>query len=318
MNRKMCLVIGYGSIGSRHVRVLQGLEQEIAVVSRRNINVPLRFSSIDEAVSSVQPDYIVIANKTSEHAEALAHLMGNNQLNSKDILVEKPLFSTWGCFQTLSSIPTYERVFVAYNLRFHPLLQKLKTYLKGQRLLAIHCYVGQYLPSWRPDIDYRTSYSVKRAEGGGVLRDLSHELDFVQWIGGSWQSVAALGGKYSLLEIDSDDQFSLIMQLSDCPHVTIKLNYLDRITQRHIIVHTDEHTYRVDLIASTIQVDLDGLEEFVIDRDETYRLQHLAVLADTNSKDELCTFSEGLQTVRLIEAAEVAVSEKRWVMNDGK
>ncbi|MFX7793064.1 Gfo/Idh/MocA family oxidoreductase, partial [Acinetobacter baumannii] len=45
--------------------------------------------------------------------------------------------------------------------------------------------IGQYLPDWRPTKDYRETVSAKTELGGGVLLELSHELDYAQWILGS-------------------------------------------------------------------------------------------------------------------------------------
>ena len=39
--------------------------------------------------------------------------------------------------------------------------------------------------NWRPKQDYHTSYSAYKNKGGGVLLDLSHELDYATWIFGS-------------------------------------------------------------------------------------------------------------------------------------
>ena len=43
---------------------------------------------------------------------------------------------------------------------------------------------GQYLPAWRPSRDYRETYTAQSAQGGGILLDASHEIDYVRWIGG--------------------------------------------------------------------------------------------------------------------------------------
>ena len=39
-----------------------------------------------------------------------------------------------------------------------------------------------YLPKWRKNIVYSNSNSAKKKYGGGVLLELSHELDYLQWI----------------------------------------------------------------------------------------------------------------------------------------
>ena len=110
------LVIGYGSIGLRHSKVLQKLGCEVSIVSARKNAAQRIYSDINEAINTENPKYIVIANKTSEHIPTLVKIkkLGFNG----DILVEKPLSSN------LPDIPSKDlgRVFVAYNMRFNPII----------------------------------------------------------------------------------------------------------------------------------------------------------------------------------------------------
>jgi len=300
------LVVGYGSIGARHARLLRDLNCAVSVVSRREIDYVPRYSTLAAALTQVQPDYVVIANRTSEHAATLRELHASGFCGP--VLVEKPLFDMPG------KLPDGigRNVYVAYNLRFHPVLQLLRDRLVGERPVSAHAYVGQYLPSWRPVTDYRVSYSAHRAEGGGVLRDLSHELDYLLWLFGDWRAVTAVGGHYSTLEIDSDDVFSVTMTMTRCPVVTVNMNYLDRIGQRRIVIITDARTLRADLVAGTVEVD--GVTQHVeCGRDKTYLLQHQAVLGgDTRT---LSTVEEGMDVMHLVEAIEQANNRRAWVSN---
>jgi hypothetical protein len=73
---------------------------------------------------------------------------------------------------------------------------------------------------------------------------------------------------------------------------------------------TDNHTIKADLLRGVMEVD--GVsEEFQIDRDYTYRLQHQAAI--DRQLDTLCSVSEGLEVLRLIEGAERAVGQGEWV-----
>jgi predicted dehydrogenase len=51
--------------------------------------------------------------------------------------------------------------------------------------------------------------------GGGALLELSHELDYLQWIFGSAEWVSAVIGKQSKLEIDTEDSAHLVIGFSD-------------------------------------------------------------------------------------------------------
>lgn len=300
------VVVGYGSIGARHARVLGALGCDVAVVSRREVDVPVRFAAIAEAVESFRPEYVVIANATTEHEDSLKALRGAGFAGI--VLVEKPLFAEYKTPEELGM--DGNGVFVAYNLRFHPVIQRLRSLLQNERILTFHAHIGQYLPQWRPDRDYRTVYSAYKEQGGGALRDLSHELDYVLWMCGAWRRVAALGGHISHLEIHSDDAFSLVLETDRAPIVTIQLNYLDRVAQREIVVNTEKHTFRANLIAGTLAVD-GVVESFAVERDDTYRAQHRDILE--YGARTACSFSEGNAVVQLIAAAEQANTTQTWV-----
>lgn len=299
------LVIGYGSIGQRHARLLAELGCQVAVMSRRSIEFSPRYSDLSMALVHWQPDYVVVANRTSEHHQTIEALVQYGFQGR--VLVEKPLFDQPS--QLLAH--TFSQAAVAYNLRCHPLLTRLKSFLNDSaKFVTTNIYVGSYLPDWRPDTDYRQSYSAKKSEGGGVLRDLSHELDYALWLFGPWRRLTAIGGHFSPLEIDSDDVCSLLMETERCPLVTIHMNYLDRVLRREISINTDQHTVQVDLVKNTLEIN--GVQDaFHVTRDDTYRAQHQAML-DGNIEG-LCTFGEAMETLLIIEAAEQSALSHRWI-----
>ena len=177
-------------------------------------------------------------------------------------------------------------------------------------MVTANIHVGSYLPDWRPNADYRQSYSAKRDQGGGVLRDLSHELDYALWLFGPWRRLTASGGRLGPLEIDSDDAYTLLMETQRCPLVSIHLNYLDRVPRREILVNTDQHTVRVDLINNTIAID--GVRESVtVARDDTYRAEHQAMMS--GNAEGLCTLEEAMETLVTIEAAERVAASHVWI-----
>lgn len=298
------LVVGYGSIGSRHARILEELGCQVAVVSVRDVAVKSRFETIVGAVREFIPDYTVIATETARHMEGVAELADSGFRGT--LLVEKPLS------HIISDLtPTvFHGGFVAYNLRFHPILQRLRELLIPERILSVQAYVGQFLPLWRPGRDYRTVYSADKLSGGGVLRDLSHEFDILNWLLGGWKKMAALGGHFSQLDISSDDIFCLLMSTERCPVTTVQLNYLDQVGRRSILVNTENNTFEADFVAGHLLIN--GTKEvFRVERDHSYREMHRAVLE--GNQEDVCTFAEGLEVVHMIDAAEKAAKEGRWI-----
>jgi predicted dehydrogenase len=299
------LVVGYGSIGKRHEHVLRKMGTETAVVSRHAKEIDCTcFSRLDDAMREFCPDYVVVANRTCEHEETLhqLELLGF----SGTCLVEKPLADkhisqAWN--------PGFT-VWVGYVLRFHPLILQAAEVLRDKRLISIQAYVGQYLPDWRPGTDYRECYSASKAQGGGVLRDLSHELDYLGLLAGAWDRVSAIGGHLSSLEIESDDVFGLLIETEDCPVVLCQLNYLDRMVRRDCSVQYEGGSLHLDFVENRL-VHNGQATPFQLERNEIFESMHRASWA-TEQKG-LCSYPEANRTLELIEAAEKSSRDGIWI-----
>jgi predicted dehydrogenase len=181
----------------------------------------------------------------------------------------------------------------------------------GRKIYSVEVRACSYLPDWRPGRDYRKCSSARRSDGGGVLRDLSHDLDYLLWIAGEWTSLSAVGGKLSQLEIETEDAVIITGSSERAAMFCVSLNYVDRQEERWIIVNTDEGTLRADLktgkfLASGIPVDLETPT-----MDELYCRQH----KDAASKNPkiCCNFAEGNALLQLISGVELAISSKMWV-----
>lgn len=301
MSRR-ALVIGYGSIGQRHARVLESLGLEVAIVSRRDIGGG-RLVYRDPPQVFHEFGYVVVANETAYHANSLLNLVQSGFHGS--VLVEKPLFAK----PTALPSHNFEKAGVGYNLRFHPALRALRGAISGRALQMAHLYVGQWLDDWRKGRDARATYSSLRSQGGGVLRDLSHELDLATWLFGDWKRVAALGGRLGSVTVDSDDGWAILLECKDCPVVAIHLSYFDRPARRTLTVHSDGETFSADLVTSALNTN-GSVETFAVEPDATYRQMHQAMLGD--GKD-VCSLDEGGRIVDMIEAIEQAVSVRSWI-----
>jgi len=299
-----CLVVGYGSIGARHAAILRKMGHSVNVVSKRNVEDFPCNKTIKEVLAKKNIDYAIISNETYKHYESFIELFELGY--SGKLLIEKPVFINYLSLQHAD----FKSVFVAYNIRFHPIIQKLREFLKENEICSIQAYVGQYLPNWRPGTDYTDSYSASKAQGGGVLRDLSHELDYINWITGGWRRVAAIGGKFSDLQIDSDDIFVLLLEMENCPVASVQMNYLDRNTHREIIVSMKNHSIKADLLHSTLEIDGE-VTSFEVERDITYTIQHDAIL--NGDHGTACTLKQGMDVIKLIHAAESASKKQEWI-----
>jgi predicted dehydrogenase len=304
------LVVGYGSIGRRHVEILSGMQQvsSIEIVSKQVISGFLTHKELTEVPDLVKFDYFLIASDTSKHFSQLEYL--DNSVQNKIILVEKPLFERFHNITIHNN-----QVFVAYNLRFHPVLQQMRKLLTSEKILSVNVITGHYLPLWRPGRDYRQSYSADRKKGGGVTLDLSHEIDYIQWLFGQITELEAVAGKISDLEITSDDIMTMIGKTKTGCLVNLSLDYISKIPMRQILVQTKNFTIKADLAKNhlTKQGKTDQCECLSyknLDRNKTYKALHQTVLS--NETSTVCGFDDGLTTMKIIENIFQSSNKKKW------
>lgn len=290
-------MVGYGSIGKRHEDVLSSFDsiQEIHIVTKQIVPNKVTYQTLQDVNNLDQYDYIVIASETYKHFEQLHYL--ETHVSGKLFFCEKPLFES-----NKELIICKNTLFVGYVLRFHPLLQKLRDLLQKEHILnaIIHC--GQYLPTWRKEVDYRTSYSAVKAQGGGVLLDLSHEIDYTQWLFGEMEHIQSYQTKISDLEIDSDDLVTLISKTKKEVIITLCIDYISKITYRKMVVNTINNTYELDFINNTLfQKDKNGVvftyQSENLERNSMFEKMHTSILSDQH---DACTFHEGQRTMRTI------------------
>jgi predicted dehydrogenase len=294
------IVVGLGSIGQRHARVLQELGCHVSTVSRRGSG---DYAAIAGAVAGARPDYAVIATETASHAASLQELADAGFRGS--VLVEKPIFAR---VEPYADHP-FARLSVGYNLRFHPVMTALADRVRGRQAIAVSAYVGQDIRDWRPGRDHRTTASATRDAGGGVLRDLSHELDYLLWLFGPWQRVAALGGASRTRQIEVDDHISLLLEMSGSKAVQVHMNYLDRPGTRRIRINLGDETIEADLVGGSLSVNGES-SSCPNERDQSYKAMHLAAI---EGKDPICTLPEGLAVMNLIDASERALQLQSWI-----
>lgn len=319
------LIVGLGSIGARHLRLARQLlpDADIRVLRRQpGDSVPDHangcLQSLDAAIDFA-PQIAVIANPSSLHLQAALPLANAGV----HLLVEKPLSATLeNVGQLLRACHKQKTVLLTgYNLRFLPSLQQFRNLLEQAvigKVLSVRCEIGQYLPAWRPDNDYRQSVSARRELGGGALLELSHELDYLRWIFGEVDWVNAMLSRQSSLEIDVEDTAHLLLgfQPSSDGHRligSVGLDFIRHDTTRLCTAIGEYGSLRWNGLTGSVEQFAAGANEwrtlfhYQHQRDDSYLAEwrhFLACVAGQNTA--LISGEDGLKVLRIIEAARQA------------
>lgn len=319
------LIIGFGSIGKRHAQNLRSLQPDLALsVLRRSVEVDpaetalgvTRFQQLEEALRA-EPDFAVVATPSSHHVEVLDPLLQAGV----PCYVEKPVVTKSADIERLRrllmSLPRAPATFAGCNLRFLPSLNVLRSSIgEGRigRITRVSLQVGQWLPDWRPLHDYRNSYSADPRQGGGVIFDLIHELDAARWFFGEFEQVKAVAGKFSALDIRSEDSACIVLAKNKGgPVVAIGLDYVSRRRVRRYEIVGDEGTLTWDLAGQSLELTTaDSVQRLDVgsagfDTAQTY-LRAMSefvqsVRAGCPTSQDL---SDGLRTVELAVRARVS------------
>jgi predicted dehydrogenase len=321
------LVIGTGSIGTRHCRNLVSLGHAVLawdadpgrlaeVASVPNV---MPVGRLEEAFEA-RPDAALICTPPVSHvALALRALEAGAHL-----LVEKPISST--AADALRLVEQAERcgrlLVVGFNLRFLPSLRRVKDLLDDKRVgkvLAVRAEFGSYLPDWRPGRDYRENYAVHAAQGGGILLDAIHELDYLGWLFGEVIDVLCTASHVSDLAGDTEDLAEVTLRFESGALAQAHLDYLQRLYRRNLqvigdagVITWDYATHTVTALTPDARPQAMSVDDGAANEMYLEEVRHFIRCLE-GRESPLVDGREALRSLRLVEAAKASARDGRRV-----
>lgn len=256
------LIVGSGSIAAKHHSIAKSIYPcaDVRVYSESGNKLKDgRMLSTFKEVVEFSPQISVLANMTSKHLNigiALAKL-------GSHLLIEKPLSDNlYGVTELLEIEKDLNlKIQVGYNLKYLPTFKLFSKLVRSEevgRVLDIHIQVGKDLQTWRPNQDYRKSVTAKKINGGGVLRELSHEIDYFIEVFGYPTWVFASTARVGDLEVDVEDIAHIVIGLkgNDKREVmaTLHLDFIRQDAVRKCTVIGSRATLEWDVLSGRIEV----------------------------------------------------------------
>ncbi len=270
---KVCFC-GLGSIGKRHVKNLLAMAREFEIdveihalrktagILDHRIKGAIAKEITD--VNQLDRDYDIafITNPTNLHYDTMETMADR----TRHMFIEKPIFDDREYHISALHLNRDGIYYVAGPLRHSGVIQTMKEIIENEKVCCVRAICSSYLPDWRPDTDYRRSYSARKARGGGVAVDLIHEWDYLTFLFGFPREVYHICGTYSQLEIDSDDTAVYIADYKD-KVVELHLDYFGRVERREVEIFTETGTIVGDFINHTISF-TDGRKNIYFQEDK--------------------------------------------------
>ena len=247
MNKLRAGLIGMGSMGKNHARILSNLEGVDFVgavdnLLQKSLNQPPSpveiYSSIDELIKK-RIDYCVIAVPTANHAEVAIKLLEFGV----HCLIEKPITLDISDAYLIKQIADKESLIVGVGHieRYNPAIAELKKRIEIGEIGEI------YEMSFKRQGPFPT-----RIKDVGVVKDLAtHDIDTTLWLTGSkFQNVFAqtFQKKGSLFE----DLVTINAKMQNSLLVNIYVNWVSPIKERQINVIGEKGMFAVDTLNSDL------------------------------------------------------------------
>ena len=319
---KTVLIVGFGSIGRRHVKLIREIFPSINIIVLRHNKIDssdakirglTKFvDSVDHAIK-LNPQVAIISNPASKHIE-IAKKLAKKGIN---LLVEKPISNSPNGVKDLIDICYQNSVILmtGYNLRFLPSLIEFKKQVHSKKIgkiYSIRSEVGQYLPNWRPELDYRASVSAQQKLGGGVLLELSHEIDYLLWIFGKVDWVNSHVSKQSDLEIDVEDSAQVILGFKKTGRkmltASLNIDFIRHDTTRKCFAIGERGTMLWDGIKGQVEFFEKSKQYWEVlfsaipDRDFSYAEEIKSFFSSVeNNQDPAISGEDGLEVLNIVE-----------------
>jgi predicted dehydrogenase len=255
-------VIGLGNIAKRHRANIRKMfpRCQIVAMPSSNRHVSEDVPDADIVVKNINellaytPELVIVASPATFHQQHALPFMGLNV----PIIIEKPLShcSSEAEQIVMATNECSSDIIVGYCLRFLPSTQVVRKLIdtgKIGKIYNVYAEVGQYLPDWRPSIDFRNSVSAKKSLGGGALLELSHELDYLAFLFGSeFEFKHAILRKSAELRLDVEDLVDVVFCFNGGIVCNLHMDFLQKMPQRFCRLIGSDGRIEWDLIENKV------------------------------------------------------------------
>ncbi|VEN74491.1 conserved hypothetical protein [Candidatus Desulfarcum epimagneticum] len=313
-------IVGLGSIGRRHLRNLKLVRPEIEISVVRSGYGPecieqnlasYVFNNLEQAVEEgIQA--AIISSPAPEHLRQ-ATILSKKGVH---LLIEKPLSHNMKNVAELISTVQKSGIIglLGYTLRYDSAAKEFKKNLKEGltgKLLQVRVECGSFLPDWRPNCDYLKSVSSSADLGGGVLLELSHELDYIHWFFGPMQSVFAYLHNSGFLGIDVEESADLLFVRPDDVPISLHMDFNRRHPERRCVAEGSEGQLSWNVITRKVKwaPAHQDVEErsFSMESDAAYQSQLLHFFDCIENNVQPCIeLEDGKTVLKWIEAARIS------------
>ena len=312
---KRVVVVGLGSIGRRHARLLQDRDDvevqfcepndQMLSMARNEIGELPTYRTYEEALAT-EPDLIVIATPHQLHCEQTLRALARGI----HVLCEKPMSDKLEDAIKMREAAEESNALlgIGFMLHFHPGLQRLKQLIDTEALgaiVAVNYKIGSYITL----VNSKSRYQADMEDA--LLMDYAHQPDTIHWLLGKRPTgVYCSGTTGGDMEFSSNPNLlTVVCEFAEPLVATIMLNYLQMPERHECELVGDKGWALFDMKQGEIRIAGKDREDIAVEhvpvvRDEMYQEEHQVFLDAIEGKGSPGSPpAEALVSMEIIDAA---------------
>tara|TARA_B110000046_G_C13004402_1_gene403706 strand:+ start:1524 stop:2522 length:999 start_codon:yes stop_codon:yes gene_type:complete len=227
------LIVGLGSIGEKYrlaAKKYFDYKNVFYFSKHRKKNNLRNLKKIDNL------NYIILSNPSTERINFFKSFIKKKAT----YIFEKPMAAS--AFSDKDNKEFFKlvnknkiKIKSGYCLRLHPAVEELKKIINNnlENILKININTNSFLPSWRKK-NYTKSVSAKKTSGGGVINELSHEIDLILHLFGKPKALYASFLNTKSLKINTEDVADIIFSMNNKLNLNLHLDFCSPFEKREI------------------------------------------------------------------------------------
>lgn len=318
------LVIGCGSIGQRHARLLSQRTDTnvyIADTLAANVDACKKTSRIEGSFADYKDaleegmDGAFICTPNDMHVKMALDCLQNGT----KVLIEKPVSNSVAEAQNLFNYEkvSNEDILVGYTLRFSNQIQEVKNIIDRGQLGNI-VYANASVYTYATLLNAKTNYREKQE--WTLVGDYTHEIDLLRYLIGDVNEVFAMAGSLGDLEHKANPNiFEIMLKFENMAIGNIHMDYVRDPEKRSLEIIGDKGSLELYINDGILRLYKSGERGFKeirtpLVRDDLFIRQIENFIGMIRGEEKpRTTLKDGISAIKIAEAAIKSCVERRIV-----
>tara|TARA_B100000959_G_C14874107_1_gene579619 strand:- start:79 stop:1086 length:1008 start_codon:yes stop_codon:yes gene_type:complete len=317
------LIVGSGNIAKRHLKnaLLINKKSKIIILKRFNSKTDKFFlkksflmcNSLDNIEINNGKSIAIICSPAPYHIEDAIKLIKKGF----HVLIEKPLTTMNKNINKLVNLKHSYRnkILIGYNMRFTERIQYLSKLLRSKKYKKIkHIDIKAFTDfrEWRKDKFFKNTVTFNKNLGGGVINELSHEIDYMNLLFGKPDTVIVNEIKKNI-NMNVEYHITAFFQYHNKKYsINLELDMLSKQNKRSCDIFFDNKKIIINHSLNKIIIN-NKEKKFSDNINKSYikELKHLRKLISNKKIKE--NFKEFIETQKIIHAMHISLLKNKEV-----